>query len=76
MDNPEFNQLLQQARAEMDPEERTQRYLEAQEWLFAESGLLVAYHIDEIQAYASSVAGVPSMSKYYAPWHEITKTEE
>jgi peptide/nickel transport system substrate-binding protein len=76
MNEPEFNQLLQQARAEMDPEKRTQRYLEAQEWLFAESGLLVAYHIDYIQAYTSSVAGVPSMNRYYAPWHEITKTEE
>jgi peptide/nickel transport system substrate-binding protein len=76
MDNPEFNQLLQQARAEMDPEERTQWYLEAQEWLLAESGLLVAYHIDEIHAYTSSVAGVPSMNRFYAPWHEMTKTEK
>jgi peptide/nickel transport system substrate-binding protein len=76
MDDPEFNQLLQQARAELDPEKRIQQYHKVQERLFAESGLLIAYHIDEIQAYASSVAGVPSMNQFYAPWHEITKTEK
>jgi peptide/nickel transport system substrate-binding protein len=76
MDDPEFSQLLQQARAEMDEEKRTQRYHEVQEWLFAESGLLVAYHIDEIHAYTSSVDGVPSMNRFYAPWHEMTKTED
>jgi peptide/nickel transport system substrate-binding protein len=75
-DNAEFEQLLAEARATLDPEERTDLYQQAQQLLFEEGGTLISFHVTEMRAFHDSVSGIEPVTYYDLPWHTITKAEE
>jgi peptide/nickel transport system substrate-binding protein len=74
--NAEYEQLLASARAAPDAAERRQLYQQAQELLYAESGMLIPFVQVEIRAFNSSVIGIEAISRYDVPWHPVTKPAE
>ncbi|NJP04578.1 MAG: ABC transporter substrate-binding protein [Chloroflexaceae bacterium] len=71
----EFEQMIDDARATLDPIERNERYQAAQQYLANESGYIILFHQDEIRAFTSTVSGLAPVNYLDLPWHDITKTE-
>jgi peptide/nickel transport system substrate-binding protein len=70
--NPAFEQLLADARAALDEDERTALYQQAQQLLLEDGGTLVPFHQTELRAFRDTVAGVEPITRYDLPWHGIT----
>ncbi|NJP04576.1 MAG: ABC transporter substrate-binding protein [Chloroflexaceae bacterium] len=75
-DDAETAALLDTARATLDPVERNERYQEVLQYLASESGYIILFYRDEIQAFARNVHGVQPIIDTDLLWHGITKTEE
>ena len=70
---PEFDALLDAARAEMDFDTRRQHYLDAQEMLHLDGGTIIPYYSGLVRAAKTCVENIPNMGLFFADWNEITK---
>jgi peptide/nickel transport system substrate-binding protein len=55
--NPQFNKLIDQARAELDASKRKQILLEAQTMEYNEGGYIIPYFSNQIDAYSTKLTG-------------------
>ena len=55
--NPEFDKLLDQARAEVDPAKRRQLYKDAQKLLSEDGGVIVPYFISDVAVMRADCEG-------------------
>ena len=53
--NPEFDRLLEAARAELDFDRRRQLYLKAQDYLAMTSGTLIPFHVTQLVVLSNRV---------------------
>ncbi|MES0343621.1 MAG: ABC transporter substrate-binding protein [Anaerolineales bacterium] len=70
---PEFDALLDAARAEMDFETRKGYYQEAQTMLHMEGGTIIPYYSGMIRASKTCVENLPEIGLFFADWNHITK---
>lgn len=70
---PEFDALLDSARAEMDFDTRRDYYLAAQEMLHLDGGTIIPYYSGMIRAAKTCVENLPDMGLFFADWNHITK---
>ena len=70
---PEFDALLDAARAEMDFETRKEYYQEAQTMLHLEGGTIIPYYSGMIRASKACVENFPGIGMFFADWNHITK---
>ena len=73
--NPAFDQLLDDARAELDLGARTELYYEAQRLLAEDSGIMIPFFIDSFRVYANTVSGVDEVVPTEMRWHMVSKSE-
>jgi len=55
--NPEFDRMLDEARAETDTERRSELYAELQRMLIEEGGQIIPYHYPKVSGVRSRVHG-------------------
>ncbi|HSG18739.1 MAG TPA: ABC transporter substrate-binding protein [Anaerolineae bacterium] len=70
---PEFDALLDAARAEPDFDTRRQHYLDAQKMLHEDGGTIIPYYLNLIRVQKSCVDGIPPLSDIWIDWTGITK---
>ena len=70
---PEFDALLDAARAEMDFDTRREHYLAAQEMLHLDGGTIIPYYSGMIRAAKTCVENIPNIGLFFADWNHITK---
>jgi peptide/nickel transport system substrate-binding protein len=70
---PEFDALLDAARAEMDFDARRQNYLDAQIMLHEEGGTIIPYFKSIFRVQKTCVENIPEMGQYWFDWEGITK---
>jgi peptide/nickel transport system substrate-binding protein len=70
---PEFDALLDAARAETDPEVRREHFIAAQRMLHEEGGTLIPYYLDLIRVQKSCIDGIPPLPDVWIDWDGITK---
>ena len=70
---PEFDALLDAARAEMDFETRKGLYQEAQTMLHEDGGTIIPYYSGLIRASKTCVENHPEIGLFFADWNHITK---
>jgi peptide/nickel transport system substrate-binding protein len=70
---PEFDALLDAARAEMDFEKRKAFYQEAQTMLHLEGGTIIPYYSGMIRGAKTCIANLPQIGLFFADWNHITK---
>ncbi|MFQ5942812.1 MAG: ABC transporter substrate-binding protein [Anaerolineales bacterium] len=70
---PEYDALLDAARAETDFDTRRQHYLDAQKMLHEEGGTIIPYYSSIIRVQKSCVEGIPDMGIFFVDWTGITK---
>jgi peptide/nickel transport system substrate-binding protein len=70
---PEYDALLDAARAEPDFDTRRQHYLDAQQMLHEEGGTIIPYFLNLIRVQKSCVEGIPPLSNIWIDWDGITK---
>jgi len=70
---PEFDALLDAARAEMDFDTRRQNYLDAQQMLHMDGGTIIPYYNNQVRAQKACVDGIPPLSNVWIDWDGITK---
>ncbi|NQU29516.1 MAG: ABC transporter substrate-binding protein [Anaerolineae bacterium] len=70
---PEFDALLDAARAEKDADVRRQYYQDAQQMLHEDGGTLIPYYSNLIRVQKSCVDGIPPLSDIWIDWDGITK---
>ena len=70
---PEFDALLDAARAETDFDTRRQHYLDAQQMLHEDGGTIIPYFSNLIRIQKSCVEGIPDMGVFFMEWTGITK---
>ena len=70
---PEFDALLDSARAEKDFDTRRGYYLEAQKMLHEEGGTIIPYYQNLIRVQKSCIDGIPPLSDIWIDWDGITK---
>ena len=70
---PEFDALLDAARAEMDFDARRQYYLDAQQMLHEDGGTIIPYFQNLIRVQKNCVDGIPPLSDIWIDWTGITK---
>lgn len=75
-DNAEYEQLLADARAARDADERRELYQQAQQFLFEESGKLVPFHRTELRVSRNAMDGLPPVARFDLNWHTVTKDAE
>ncbi len=74
MHNTNLEQILNDARSASDQAERVRLYQEAQKLLFEESGILIAYHINELRVFSSDVSGLEPVTRYaIQSWYRVRK---
>lgn len=71
----QFDQLLDEARQELDFEKRYQLYQQAQQILFEESGNLIPFYVNLANVYSVNVSGVEARSYREMKWELISKSE-
>jgi peptide/nickel transport system substrate-binding protein len=72
-DVPEFDALLDAARAEMDFDTRRQHYLDAQTMLHLDGGTIIPYYSGMIRAAKTCIGNLPNIGLFFADWNHITK---
>ena len=70
---PEFDALLDSARAETDFETRRGYYLEAQKMLHEQGGTIIPYYQNLIRVQKTCIDGIPPLSDIWIDWDGITK---
>ena len=70
---PEFDALLDAARAEMDFEKRKANYQAAQTMLHLDGGTIIPYYSGMIRASKTCVENLPSIGLFFADWNHISK---
>ena len=70
---PEFDALLDSARAEKDADKRRQYYQDAQKMLYEDGGTLIPYYSNLIRVQKSCIDGIPPLSDIWIDWDGITK---
>ena len=70
---PEFDALLDAARAEKDPDKRRQHYLDAQLMLHEEGGTIIPYYANLIRVQKTCLDGIPPLPDIWIDWDGITK---
>jgi peptide/nickel transport system substrate-binding protein len=70
---PEFDALLDAARAEMDFDARRQYYLDAQQMLHEDGGTIIPYFQNLIRVQKSCVDGIPPLANIWIDWDGMTK---
>lgn len=73
---PEFDALLDSARAEMDFDTRRDYYLAAQEMLHLDGGTIIPYYSGMIRAAKTCVENLPDMGLFFADWNHVTKPSD
>jgi peptide/nickel transport system substrate-binding protein len=76
--NEEFDQLLDDARKELDLAKRTELYQKAQQLLVDEAGVIIPFFKNEVDVMNARVKGIPLDKFDYdnIPWHEIYIEEQ
>ena len=72
-DVPEFDALLDAARAEKDPEKRREHYIAAQKMLHEEGGTIIPYYANLIRVQKTCLDGIPPLPDIWIDWDGITK---
>ncbi|MCB0642580.1 MAG: hypothetical protein KDC44_13115, partial [Phaeodactylibacter sp.] len=67
--NPAYDQLLDQARTELDFEARRDLYQAAQQLIAEEGGHLIPYHVNQFHVVNNQVSGVPAQAFTEIEWH-------
>jgi peptide/nickel transport system substrate-binding protein len=70
---PEFDALLDAARAEMDFDARRQHYLDAQEMLHLDGGTIIPYYSGIVRASKTCLENLPEIGLFFADWNHIYK---
>jgi len=70
---PDFDALLDAARAELDFEKRKARYWQAQEMLFEEGGSFMPMHYVNIRVLNAAVKNLEPIMEFAVPWYKVTK---
>ena len=70
---PEFDALLDAARAEKDADVRRQYYQDAQKMLHEDGGTLIPYYSNLIRVQKTCIDGIPPLSDIWIDWDGITK---
>ena len=70
---PEFDALLDAARAETDFDARRQNYLDAQQMLHMDGGTIIPYYNNQVRAQKACIDGIPPLSNVWIDWDGITK---
>jgi peptide/nickel transport system substrate-binding protein len=70
---PEFDALLDAARAEQDADIRRQHYLDAQLMLHEEGGTIIPYYSNLIRVMKTCIDGIPPLPDIWIDWDGITK---
>lgn len=73
--NPAYDQLLDEARTELDFAARRELYQAAQQLLAEEGGHLIPYHVNQFHVVNNQVSGVPAQAFTDIEWHMINKIE-
>ena len=73
--NPEFDQLLDTARQELDFEARRNLYQQAQQILVEDGGNLIPFYVNLTHVYSAHVSGISPVSYREFNWETITKSE-
>jgi peptide/nickel transport system substrate-binding protein len=73
---PEFDALLDAARAEMDFDTRRDYYIEAQHMLHLEGGKIIPYYSGIVRAAKTCLGNLPQIGMFFADWNHITKPIE
>jgi peptide/nickel transport system substrate-binding protein len=73
--NPEFDQLLVEARLAIDPEKRTELYQKAIQMVVDESGTIIPMFVNQQRVFNVRVKGIPPVQFYEIPWQKITIEE-
>lgn len=74
-DDPVFDQLLTEARATLDFDERRARYEAAQHRLWEHSGTLIPYHITQLVGLTARVTGLDPVKNDAVRWHLVRVDE-
>jgi peptide/nickel transport system substrate-binding protein len=72
---PEFDALLDAARAESDFNTRRDYYLAAQKMLHEEGGTIIPYFNNVFRVQKSCIDGIPPIGEFFFDWTTITKDE-
>ncbi|UCH58606.1 MAG: ABC transporter substrate-binding protein [Anaerolineales bacterium] len=70
---PEFDALLDSARAEKDADQRREYYQAAQKMLHEDGGTIIPYYINLIRVQKSCIGDIPPLSDVWIDWDGITK---
>ena len=70
---PEYDALLDAARAETDFDTRRQYYLDAQQMLHEDGGTIIPYFSNTIRIRKACVDGIPPIGEFWFDWTTITK---
>jgi peptide/nickel transport system substrate-binding protein len=70
---PEFDALLDAARAEKDADVRKEHYIEAQKMLHEGGGTIIPYYLDLIRVQKTCIDGIPPLPDIWIDWDGITK---
>jgi len=68
-DDPVFDRMLKEARRTLDYEERKSLYIEAQEYIFENSGTLIPYHVSQLVGLTSRVRNLDPVKNDAIRWH-------
>ncbi len=71
-DDPAFEQLLAEARATLDPQQRSQRYQQAQQYLLEQDGTIIPFHANEEFSFSRRVAGLQTVPYIDMRWDLVT----
>ncbi|MBR9827539.1 MAG: ABC transporter substrate-binding protein [Oceanospirillales bacterium] len=69
--NPAFDQALDDARSELDFEQRKALYAKLQTLLWEEGGELIPYHLNQTRALRSNVTGLDPVEQFSIRWHKV-----
>ena len=69
--NPEFDRLLEAARAELDFDRRRQLYLKAQDYLAMTSGTLIPFHVTQLVVLSNRVTHFDPVQNDALRWHLV-----
>lgn len=71
--NPAFDRLLSQARQELDKEQRTRLYQQAQAMLTDDSSTLIPFHLNNNRVMRANVS-IPAVEHFAIRWHQVDKS--
>jgi peptide/nickel transport system substrate-binding protein len=69
----DFDNLLDDARRQRDPEKRRQLYQDAQRLLFEQGGVFIPFHVTKTRALKATVLGLEFGMEFFPQWYKIRK---